>query len=72
MKEMKVEKCSNINYYFQRKETDKLIMEINNRWVWSGSRIDYLQDDMKMISICMYLYLQNKIIGDKFDEIKEI
>ncbi|BFU22443.1 hypothetical protein, conserved [Entamoeba histolytica] len=71
IKEMKVEKCSNINYYFQRKETDKLIMEINNRWVWSGSRIDYLQDDMD-ISMIMHLYLQNKIIGDKFDEIKEI
>ena len=72
IKEMKIEKCSNINYYFQRKETYELINEINNRWILSGSRMDYLQDDMKRISMVMHLYLQNKIIGDKFDEIKEI
>ncbi|BFU20876.1 hypothetical protein, conserved [Entamoeba histolytica] len=69
---MKVEKCSNINYYWKRKEADRLITEINNRWIWSGSRMQDLQDDMKRISMVMHLYLQNKIIGDKFDEIKEI
>ena len=72
IKEMKIEKCTNINYYFQRKEADRLIMEINNRWIWSGSRMQDLQDDMKRISMIMHLYLQNKIIRDKFDEIKEI
>ncbi|BFU21588.1 hypothetical protein, conserved [Entamoeba histolytica] len=72
IKEMKIEKCSNINYYWKRKEADRLIMEINNRWIMSGSRMQDLQDDMKNISMVMHLYLQNKIIGDKFDEIKEI
>ena len=69
---MKIEKCTNINYYFQRNEADRLIKEINNRWIMSGSRIQDLQDDMKKISMVMHLYLQNKIIRDKFDEIKEI
>ena len=57
VKEMKIDKCVNINYYWRRKESDKLIREINNKRVWSGSRIENLQEDMKMISMCMYYYL---------------
>ena len=60
VKEMKIDKCVNINYYWKMKESDKLIREINNKWVWSGSRIENLQEDMKRISMCMHYYLQNK------------
>ena len=69
---MKVEKCTNINYYIQRKEANELIRGNNNRWIISGSRMHEVEDDMNNISMCMHLYLQNKITRDKFDEIKEI
>ena len=38
VKGMKIDKCVNINYYWKRKEADKLIREINNKWVWSGEQ----------------------------------